>query len=332
LEDGGKTVFIDHHSDKSGRDSSATKLTYELLTSLGLLKKEKYLDDLVEFVTQLDNKTFPDEEKYFKDSWHTVLGLDQFMEFKNLADYFKSGRKPNEILSETDIKKIGGQRLLEKSQEQKKKIDDSFKELERMMNKGLIFDAGRYGQIAVDIGKKVPAGYDAAKAYGCPTYIIWDSEGKSFLITSREPIEDKFSQGTKVRERMWIKPRHDPAPLKITLGEILQTMTDGRLDPDGELKNYLEREAEQKEVENSIGLERMEKIISLGQRYYEKFMKEFSWKGYNEKRKQQKLKDQTEKFLAEVLKNFIKEDDAKIKTAADYLIEKIMPKSQILKI
>ncbi len=259
LEEEGKTAFIDHHSDESGRASSATKFTYELLASLDLLKKEKYLDELVEFVTQLDNKTFPNEERYFKDSWHTILGLDQFMQFKNLADYFKDGRKPTEILSEQDLKKIGGEQLVKRSKEQKQKVEDSLKELDRMEDRGLIFSTGRYGNVAVDIGKKVPAGFDAAKAHSCQTYIIWKPETKSFFISSTEEIENIFPQGIKVRKNMWIKPPSDPAPLTVKLGEILEIMTDGKLQPYTDLKNYLEQEAEGKKAEKAIKTESAQK-------------------------------------------------------------------------
>ncbi len=272
FEDRTGTVFIDHHADDSGRDSSTTKFTYELLVSLGLLKREPYLDELAEFVTQLDNKTFSDEEKYFKDSWRTVLGLDQFLEFKNLADYLKSGGKPTDILSEKDIKKIGGKRLFDKSQEQKGKVESSLAELERMEKSGLIVLSERYGKIAVDIEKKVQVGFDAAKAVGCGAYIIWSPQENSFFISSVESLDETFRQGQKVRDNMWIKPRKDGVILTMILGrDVLLPMTDGQFTPTGELAEFIKKEEQislgekllkEYKIENLEQLLKLEKFLN----------------------------------------------------------------------
>ena len=64
----------------------------------------------------------------------------------------------------------------------------------------------------------------------------------SFFISTVNPLTDKFSQGIKVREKMWIKPRHDSKPLDLTLREVLETMTDGKLQPTKGMKEFLDRE------------------------------------------------------------------------------------------
>lgn len=244
IEEGGKTAFFDHHSDKSGKDASATKITYEVLVGLGLLKKEAALDKLVEFVTQIDNKTHS-FKKFFDKSWRTVWGLQRFIQFKPLLNYFRSGRSPDEILPDEELQRLGAR---ERSYEQAATVGKSLKELDRMGEEGFIVESERYEKIAVDIGKKIPAGADAAFAYGCGGYIIWSSERKSFFITTTNPLANEFSQGMKVRETMWIKPEHDSAPLTITLGEILHQLTDGKLQPTGKLEEYLEEEAKNKTV------------------------------------------------------------------------------------
>jgi len=106
LKDG--TVFIDHHGPGSDNNVSAAKFTYEILTGLGLLEKKKYLDDLVNFVTQVDNFKYPEEKKYFKNyfenSWRTLLGLYRMASADNLINFFKyrkykSGKKLSPCLT-----------------------------------------------------------------------------------------------------------------------------------------------------------------------------------------------------------------------------------------
>jgi hypothetical protein len=244
LQDAGKTVFFDHHADESGNDVSATALVYEALAKVGLFKKQPYLDKLVEFVTQVDNRSYPGEEKYFQDSWRTVLGMQRFLQFKHLLDFFQAGRNPTEFLSPADLKGFG---LEKRSQEQKGIVEASLKRLKEMEEEGLIIPSERYGKIAVDIDKKVMAGFDAAKASGCGGYIIWNPDQNSFFLSTVQPLTDQFNQGRKVRKTMWIKPLHDKTPLTIKLGEILNTMTDGSLEPSGELAKYLEKEGGQDE-------------------------------------------------------------------------------------
>lgn len=259
VEDEGKTAFLDHHSDESGRDSSAAKFTYQTLISLGLLKREEYLDKIVEFVTQVDNRTYPDGERYFGNSWQTVLGLQRFIQFKHLINFFKAGRSPTETLSDDDLKKMG---LKERATEQKKITESSLSRLEEMGQEGLIVQSERYGNIAIDIGKKVWAGFDAAKAYGCGGYIIWNPEQNSFFISTAQPLTDEFKQGIKVRKTMWIKPLHDKTPLTITLSGILEKMTDGKIQPSGKLKEYLktERIAEKPPAEPQVPEEKGEDV------------------------------------------------------------------------
>jgi len=245
IEDEGKTAFFDHHSDESGRDSSATKITYEVLTQLGLLERQEYLDRLVEFVTQIDNRNFPGEEDYFEDSPRMMLGLAPDIKFSRLLEFFKAGRQPTEWLDDKNLKELDLDGLSKKKEEV---VKSSLAELEKMENEGFIVDTPKYGRVAIDTGsegeenkKRVKAGWPAAKAHGCGGYVIWNSgeKAQSFFISTAKPLEHKFPQGFGVRGNMWIKPRQDPAPLIITLGQLLGVLSDGQLQPRGELKKYL---------------------------------------------------------------------------------------------
>ncbi len=240
VEDGGKTAFLDHHADESGDLSSATKITYEVLTSLGLLKKEKYLDNMVEFITQVDNSSFPNKAEHFVDSAKTILGLQRFIDPKHLLDFFKAGKSPVEILTDNDLRAMA---LTIRSKEQQGIVDASDVRLREMRRDGQVVNSDRYGEIVVDIGKTIPAGFDAVTASGCGAYIIWNPRENNFFISTAEPLTDKFSQGRKVREKMWIKPLHDKTPLTTKLTEILNKMTDGKLQPRDGLKKFLDTES-----------------------------------------------------------------------------------------
>jgi len=236
----GKTMVLDHHTDESGSDLSATKLTYEMLVSMGFLQREPYLDKAVEFVTHIDNKTYPDEEKYFKQSFVTILGLQRYLNPKHLFEFFKTRKSPTDMLDTDELRKYG---LLRAAVKQKEVVDQSLKRLKEIERDGFIVESRKYGKIIVDIDKTLPGGYDAAKHSGAGAYIIWNPNSGGFFISGiNKPIRDKFSQGFQVRETMWMKPVKDPAPLSITLSEILNTMTDNSLEPQSLLKEYLLRE------------------------------------------------------------------------------------------
>src|SRR3989338_5672409 len=116
IEDGGKTAFFDHHTSSYGMPTSASEITYQALIDMGLLKKEEWLDNMVKFITQVDNRTYPHEADYWKYSWRTVLGLQRYLNSKHLVEYFRSGRDPTILLSENDLSKMG---LLKASLKQK---------------------------------------------------------------------------------------------------------------------------------------------------------------------------------------------------------------------
>ena len=164
-------------------------------------------------------------------------------------DFFKAGRKPTEILNPEDLKNLGlvdENKKTNRSEEQKRTVESSLAQLEEMKKEGLIVDSDRYGKIAVSIDKGIPAGFDAVRAFGCGTYIIWSPKEESFFISTAKSLTDKFSQGRKVRETMWIKPRQagekEKNPLTIKLQEILSILTDGKLQPGGKLQEFLDKE------------------------------------------------------------------------------------------
>lgn len=239
------TIYFDHHSAELGTPTSATQLLYEGLTASGLLKKRVHLNELVRFVTQADNLSYPEEYyKLYPESPRTLVGLWYHIKFKHLLDFFIDGKKPTDILSDDELKKYH----LEKTSKNKTENDNIAKSLamlKEMEQNGLIVETEKYGKIAVDLHKRVPDGTIAAKYYGCNGYVVWEPNDIGFFVTvPGKDINENFSQGVKVRGSMWIKNSYsDPSPRRVTLTEILTKLTDGKLNPTGELKEYLVKEA-----------------------------------------------------------------------------------------
>ncbi|PJA87001.1 MAG: hypothetical protein CO141_01795 [Candidatus Moranbacteria bacterium CG_4_9_14_3_um_filter_42_9] len=246
-----KTAFIDHHGEKSKSDTSTAKKTYDLLVSLGLLQKTEYLDNLVNFVNQVDNADYPGVEKYFENSWRTIAGLNRFCSFQALKYFFEKDKNPDPTrdLSEEELKKYGfiyvrkGKEAENRSKTQKDIAEKSKKALPEMERDGFIIQSDKYGKICVEVSsgaeKNNPGGYIAAKSYGCNAYVIWNADSKSFFVSTDRELQEAFSQGKKIRDRMWIKPMHDKSELTATLSEILGKMTGGKFAPIGKLKEYL---------------------------------------------------------------------------------------------
>ena len=237
IEDGGKTAFFDHHTSSYGMPTSASEITYQALIDMGLLKKEEWLDNMVKFITQVDNRTYPHEADYWKYSWRTVLGLQRYLNSKHLVEYFRSGRDPTILLSENDLSKMG---LLKASLKQKAIVEKSFARLAEMEREGLVINSPRYGKIAVDIGKTVAGGFEAAKAHGCDGYIIWKPDDNGFFVSMSKSIAITPKEGVLVRGTMWIKPQDD-LPRQTKLSEII-TQLAAPITPQGKLLEYLVEE------------------------------------------------------------------------------------------
>lgn len=239
------TIYFDHHSAELEIPTSATQLLYEGLTASGILKKDVHLNELVRFVTQADNLSYPEEYyKLYSESPRTLVGLWYHIKFRHLLDFFIDNKKPTDILTDAELKKYHLEKT-SKNKLEKNNVAKSLAILKEMEQTGLIIETEKYGKIAVDLDKRIPDGTIAAKYYGCNGYIIWESNEVGFFVTvPGRDIAENFSQGVKVRGSMWIKnPYSDPSPRKITLTEILTKLTSGKLNPTGKLKEYLDEEA-----------------------------------------------------------------------------------------
>ena len=249
-----KTAYADHHGKDSKHGTSASQYVYKMLVDSGLLKRNIKLDRMINFVTNVDNAQYPGRNKYFENASRTVSGLERYMSGENLVKFFTEDKTPNpaRVLTADELRKYGF--LTEDkdgktpSERQLGRIKLSLDRLKWMQENGLIIDSDKYGKIAIggitsDDKKIIPNEYAAVRAFGCDTYIYWDPNHSKFRISSNRKIEEDYgSEGLLVREKMWVKNDGKDEPLKITLEEILERMTDDKfkIPTDGKLKELIE--------------------------------------------------------------------------------------------
>jgi hypothetical protein len=346
------TIFFDHHGPKSKRDTSTTQVTYETLIELGLLKKTEEMDKLVEFVTQVDNFSYPGMEKYFETSDRTILGLASKKEltFENLLDYIKSGRSPTEILSDEDLKKYN---LLNASEKQRKNIQLAKEKLNELEKEESQIIETNYGKIVVNIlkGKKkeneppinqvqwiaAAKGYDGILVYDCRP-----GEEGFFLALNRGELKDlNLPQGQLVRDVMFVQAQGSE-PLRITLEDLIKAITPKSFEPKGKLKKFLEeehaarkrKEMEIKKIAGEVIREAMARRRIKAWPEVIKLPEEISKYFVQKREREEKFLEQTNKIFRIIEKNYTKPEviqkliellgkDPKYKDKSDYEKKKI---------
>ncbi len=264
IEQDGQTAHGDHHTQDSGQELSASKIAYEVLTKLELLKESPELNQLVDFITKCDNMAYPAME-YGKKSYNTMIGLRRHLSFNQLHNFIvRDHQDPTAAIPEERLKRIivaperldkktgevkrVAPTLFDRSEQRRLQLDQDEARLYKMVEEGLIVDSPDYGNIVVDINGTVKTGADMAKAFGAGAFIKWMPKTRSFFVTSfGAPLKGKFAQGIPVRDTMWIKPMNDETPLTTKLEDVLMQMTNGALKPMGKLKEYLEAPAKKKD-------------------------------------------------------------------------------------
>ncbi|HBR71385.1 MAG TPA: hypothetical protein DEA27_01070 [Candidatus Moranbacteria bacterium] len=278
-EEDGKRLIIDHHGKESGRDTSAAKFVYETLVELGLLKKEKYLDEYVNFVTKCDNMNFSSDEvkQVHKNYSKNLYGLSFKMKTEDIFELFKNGVDPMADLPDDYLKshkyfnpQNGGkyESLSKLAEYMENQIKNGKKALEKMEKAGFVVDTGgdRFGKILIDTKKKSSNGkyYNRidgdngsnqlevfSKGYG--GYLVWSPMENSFVLYTQRKIDEVsipggFSQGFNVRGNMWMKPQQDLEKLTMTLEEVLSKLKGNDFKIEGDLKKTLGVDLKGKEM------------------------------------------------------------------------------------
>ncbi|MEI6650396.1 MAG: hypothetical protein WCL23_03090 [Candidatus Moraniibacteriota bacterium] len=253
--EGGKWIVDDHHARDSKRGTSATKFVYDSRVKFGLLKKTKYLDKFVEFITKCDNADFSHEERenILNNYDRSLYGLGFRMKTEDILKLFKDGVDPNEPLSDDYLKthQYFNQNtdkfepLSKLSEFVRNQMRNGKSELPGVIKAGFEFDTGkdRFGKILIDTGKRNAKGGSFSrisgannsnqfqvfeKGYGA--YLIWPSGSDSFVLYTQKKMDEEslpggFSQGFPVRGHMWMKSKNDTSPRTITLDDVLAKLS-----------------------------------------------------------------------------------------------------------
>lgn len=94
----GKQIIMDHHQKEyMERKTSATKELYETLLENNLIKREPWIDKLVDCINQEDNLSYVDDkrfnEKYFKYKYASSLfALQKEVDFHQLVKWCREGK------------------------------------------------------------------------------------------------------------------------------------------------------------------------------------------------------------------------------------------------
>lgn len=223
------------------------------------------LEGAVEFVTHMDNGTYPGmhEAINFENSYNNLIGLSRFVGFEELMNFFENPvRDPLKPLTDNELDGwplSQSVKLRVRSDELKERVMTSIEEVKKMEDEGWSIETNnknRYGRVLIDVNNRVPLGKDAALAGGYDTYIGWNPEENGFVIHSRNKITDKFGPGFVVREHMWLKTRGSE-PIGFGLGELLGKMGVEETSLGEGLKKYLEAERNKKGVEPALTMEQI---------------------------------------------------------------------------
>lgn len=260
IEDDG-SVFFDHHGGERadrGASTSAAKIVYEKMVEYGLLKKEKWLDTLVDFVTGIDNADYPlDRNSLMKDWSKSLYGLHKVLPFETIVDLIKDGRDPAYPFSPQEIMFDSGktasgkvEKLNDLCAKQQKLVEYSTNEItvarKRMEDAGIKNHGTKYlGDVLLNIVKtavdpdgkkrqknKIPLGFTATRALGFNSYVLWSDENASFFITSQfhlgkafDAISKEFPEAKIIRGTMIIcagKQEGEEVPQKEKLLRALE--------------------------------------------------------------------------------------------------------------
>ncbi len=167
---------------------------YDNLRAEKLLGDNPAIEKAVEFVTQEDNRSFPNEEKYYKDSPYTLLGLGRRANFEKLVQFFKDGLSPLQKLTDEQLEKYG---LKQASERQKATVEKTESQWNELVDNGFVINSPKYGRILVDINGKFNSeagGFTGAKAMGAGAYVLWSPKTRSFFfIHHRRTFSGKYA-------------------------------------------------------------------------------------------------------------------------------------------
>ncbi|MDD5289797.1 MAG: hypothetical protein PHT40_01180 [Patescibacteria group bacterium] len=244
-------LIIDHHPESE--TPSATGMLFKILDKLAMFDGQKEisredkakLKKMIEFVNVVDSNGFqavgaPD---HFQKSDRTLLGLNRFLNFNALWDYFKntSGNFTRE-LGDGELQRLGliykdkNGKIINRQEQQRKVIDSSREKIQELEKGGFVIET-KFGKVIIDIDSKLGGGTFAAQSIGAG-YLKWDSKTDTlFLFIDKELPEDLFDYGTRVRKSLWVMSAGS-GKTKLGLKGVIERLG-GQVAPGSKLEEYL---------------------------------------------------------------------------------------------
>lgn len=166
----GVDMFLDHHQEGYGSETSATELLYETLRKNNLIKDEPWIENFVKFNTDIDNLQFVRKENfgldYLKNEWprslHALVkpsnkNSENKLPLQEIIRLFKEGRDPANPYTQEEIKtktfKINGVevRLEDLIKERQQELITDFENIEfakeKMIKNGIKSITAEFGKI-----------------------------------------------------------------------------------------------------------------------------------------------------------------------------------------
>ena len=144
------------------------------------------------------------KKEALKEVWEksprTLAGLNRYIKFDKLYDFFKQGLNSEQELTEEQLKEFN---LKKGSKKQQELINETRKVIKEMEKSGQIVKT-RHGKVVVDIGRELRAGYHAARAYGYDGYLLYNPKTESyFLVVDDADLSDlDLSEGVNAKKNM----------------------------------------------------------------------------------------------------------------------------------
>ncbi|MDP2861108.1 MAG: hypothetical protein Q8N98_05400 [bacterium] len=250
-------VIVDHHPDGA---PSASIVLARLLDKLGMFddnpnveKGDFYkIKKMIDFVDLLDSHGF--QEVGGRENWEkadrTVLGLNRYMQFDKLLEFFRNDGDYNRQLTDEELKKYGliydekdektGKiEHINRQKQQRKVIDVSKEKLEKLKKEEAIIDT-KFGKIIVDAKGELPGGAFAAQSIDSG-YLKWEAPNKTlFMFSDKELDKDLFEKGIRIRKHLWLIPE-DTKETGLTLNKVLEKIG-GKVIQGSGLDRYLKEE------------------------------------------------------------------------------------------
>lgn len=256
-KDGSNTIItIDHHGQGFRKDTSSTKIIYEILKEADLLKENpEWLENFVNFINDNDNLSFEKSLKkdfnkeYFGKVWpKTINGIANELSFETIKDLFEKGivKKSGQVFSEEELNseifqtKTGTENIAEICKRRQKEATDalnSIKNFQSYANKNKIDLSNTIiGKVAYQNFRngtiKNNLAFLAAKASGYDSFVSWNPEKQSFFINSdhlnlnflAQKINSKIPGVQDIRNNFIFSPKNINITEKLNERDFLEIM------------------------------------------------------------------------------------------------------------